>query len=232
MNFDQFVLHEDNHLLVINKPAGLLVQGDKTGDNPISELAKDYLKEKFNKPGNVFIGVPHRLDRPTSGCLVLTRTSKALSRMTKIFADREIVKEYWALVSPPPKNNEANLIHYIEKNESKNKVICYSHPTNKSKHAELSYKVLNRTGTEALLSINLKTGRKHQIRAQLSKTGIKIVGDLKYGYSLPNSDKSICLHCRSLSFTHPVSKEVLKIVSPLPEISEWNLGHQYLEKQS
>ena len=224
MKLESRILYEDNHLLIINKPAGMLVQGDSTGDIPISEWAKAYLKKKYNKPGNVFIGVVHRLDRPTSGCLILARTSKALSRMTKIFAERAIRKTYWAIVSPPPYKNKDSLIHYIEKRENVNKVVCSRAPAPKAKEAVLDYRKIKIVGSQAVIEIELKTGRKHQIRAQFSSTGSKIVGDLKYGYPYANDDKSICLHCRSVGFTHPVSKKYLEIRAPIPQISEWDIA--------
>jgi 23S rRNA pseudouridine1911/1915/1917 synthase len=224
MKLESRILYEDNHLLIINKPAGVLVQGDSTGDIPISEWAKAYLKKKYNKPGNVFIGVVHRLDRPTSGCLILARTSKALSRMTKIFADRAIKKTYWAIVSPPPYKNKDSLIHYIEKREDVNKVVCSRSPAPKAKEAILDYRKIKIVGSQAVIEIELKTGRKHQIRAQFSSIGSKIVGDLKYGYPYANDDKSICLHCRSVGFTHPVSKKYLEIRAPIPQISEWDIA--------
>ncbi len=225
MNIGEYILYEDNHLIIVNKPAGLLVQGDDTGDAPLSELTKKYIKEKYHKPGNVFTGVIHRLDRPTSGCIVLARTSKALSRMTRLFADRSIKKTYWAVVSPLLNRKRDTLIHHIEKREDKNKVICSQVSNFRTKEAELSYKTLKTIGTQAIVEIELKTGRKHQIRAQMSAIGSIVVGDLKYGYPYPNDDKSICLHSRSLAFIHPVSQNYMEIKAPLPKIREWEVAY-------
>ena len=215
------ILYEDNHIIIINKPSGLLVQGDATGDVPLLELLKAYLKKKYNKPGKVFLGTIHRLDRPASGCIVYAKTSKALTRMTQLFAKREIKKEYLALTAKANIPSEGTLINYIAKQTSKNKVVCLDKQTPESKKAELKFEVMVKFSDSLLLRVDLKTGRKHQIRVQLSKMGCPIAGDLKYGFDKPNSDKSICLHCLSLDFIHPVSQNSIKVISPLPAIKEW-----------
>jgi len=222
MNSPVDVLYEDNHIIVCNKPAGMLVQGDSTGDIPLLEHLKTYIKKKYNKPGNVFLGTVHRLDRPTSGCIVFAKTSKALSRLTQMFAKREIEKIYWALTSKTNIPTNGALVHFIEKNASKNIVLCHNSETKTSKRAELEYKIIRKLRSSLFIEVNLKTGRKHQIRAQLSKIKCPIVGDLKYGFDKPNRDKSICLHCRSLSFIHPVSKKSIEVKAKLPEIPEWS----------
>ena len=214
-------MDEDNHLIIVNKPAGVLVQEDETGDKPLWDLAKEFLIEKYNKPGAAFVGMVHRLDRPTSGCVIFTKTSKALVRMQKIFAERQIRKEYWALTKKKSIPLSDTLVNYILRSEKENRVKCLERHVQESKYAELSYEILAVFNDLQLLKVKLKTGRKHQIRAQLNKIGCPIVGDLKYGYQQPNSDKSICLHCKSLSFVHPVRREPLTVESELPDITEW-----------
>ncbi len=215
------ILYEDNHLIVINKPAGILVQGDKTGDEPLTEYIKKYLKKKYNKPGNVFLGLPHRLDRPTSGVLVLAKTSKALTRLNKIFQNNEAKKIYWAIVDKKPPKNTDILEHYLKKNQQKNKSFAYEKPIKGSKKAILEYKLKAKSDHYYLLEITLHTGRHHQIRAQLAKIGIHIKGDLKYGARRSNPDGSIALHARSISFIHPVKKEPMTFIAPVPEDKLW-----------
>lgn len=225
--FHQQVLHEDNHTLVINKHSGQLVQGDKTKDKSIIDLAKFYLKEKYNKPGEVFCGLVHRLDRPTSGVLVLARTSKALSRLSEQFKGREVQKIYWAIVERKPKEKEGTLINFLKKNEKQNKSYVYDKEVNGSKRAELDYKLLASSEKYHLLELTLKTGRHHQIRVQLSHIGCIIKGDLKYGAKRSNKDASISLHARKLSFTHPTTKEQVLTVAPVPQDNLW----QFFEKE-
>ena len=223
MNIDASnIVYEDNHLIVVNKPAGILVQGDKTGDKPLIDKVKEFLVLKYNKPGAAYVGMVHRIDRPTSGCVLFTKTSKALPRMQKLFADRQIKKVYWALTTQRPIPESDTLVNYILKSNQLNRVDCYDREIRNSKYAELTYRVLALLDKNQLLEVELITGRKHQIRAQLNKIGCSVVGDLKYGYQKPNADKSICLHCKSLSFIHPVSKEPLSINSELPDVPEWS----------
>ncbi|MGE0930174.1 RluA family pseudouridine synthase [Peijinzhouia sedimentorum] len=212
------ILFEDNHLLAVNKPAGLLVQGDDTGDRTLLDLAKDYIKEKYNKPGNVYIGLPHRLDRPVSGVVLLAKTSKALERLNKIFKTREVEKIYWALVEKRPNEVEGRLTHYLVKNAKLNITRAYSSERSESKYADLSYSLLKEAGGKFLLEVKPVTGRPHQIRVQLASMGCSIVGDLKYGSPKPNRDASICLHARSLKLVHPVTKEKICIEANPPAI--------------
>jgi 23S rRNA pseudouridine1911/1915/1917 synthase len=217
------VLYEDNHLLAINKPIGVLVQGDSTGDVPLVELGKDYIKHKFNKPGAVFLGVVHRLDRPVSGVVVFARTSKALARMNELFREKETRKTYWALVQTKPIQHAGTLIHWLVKDELKNKTTAYSKLHPEGLKSELSYKLIASRGEFHLLEVNPVTGRPHQIRVQLASMGCPIVGDVKYGYKHPLPDASIALHARQLEFIHPVQKNGLTIKAPLPEVTWWNL---------
>lgn len=217
------ILYEDNHLIVINKKVGDLVQGDKTGDLPLNEIAKQYIKDKYHKPGNVYLGVVHRLDRPTSGVVVFARTSKALSRLNKMLREKKIQKTYWAIVKGTPKIKQQSLTHYLIKNPKNNKSTAYDIEKNESKKAILHYQLLQSFDKYSLLEINLETGRHHQIRAQLSKIGHPIKGDLKYGFNRSNKDGGIHLHARQISFTHPVSKETISIVAPLPNGPLWSL---------
>ncbi len=211
------VIYEDNHIIAVNKTTSEIVQGDKTGDVPLSEIVKSWLKEKYNKPGNVFIGVTHRLDRPVSGLVLFAKTSKALTRLNEMFRMGEVKKTYWAVVKNPPVQPEAELIHYIVRNEKQNKSFAYDTEKPNSKKAILSYKVIARSDRYYLLEIDLKTGRHHQIRCQLAKIGCPIKGDLKYGFDRSNKDGGISLHARKISFIHPVSKQETEIVAPLPD---------------
>lgn len=215
------VVYEDNHIIVVNKSASEIVQGDKTGDTPLSETVKLYLKEKYNKPGNVFIGVTHRLDRPVSGLVVFAKTSKALSRLNEMFRLNQVKKTYWAIVKERPEAEEGELVHYMVRNEKQNKSYAYTKETKDSKKAVLNYKVIGRSANYYLLEVDLKTGRHHQIRCQLAKMGCPIKGDLKYGFARSNPDGSICLHARKISFVHPVSKELIEIKAPLPAGNLW-----------
>jgi len=216
------ILHEDNHLIVINKRVGDIVQGDKTGDKPLSEVIKEYLKEKYNKPGEVFLGVVHRLDRPTSGIVVFARTSKALTRLNEMFSNRETQKTYWAIVKNRPENTEATLVHYLKRNEKNNTSKAHLKEVPESKKASLEYKIIKELDNYFVLEINLHSGRHHQIRAQLAAIGCPIKGDLKYGFDRSNSDGGIHLHARKLVFIHPVSKENIEIVAPTPNDAIWN----------
>ncbi|WP_235298859.1 RluA family pseudouridine synthase [Portibacter marinus] len=215
------IIYEDNHLIAVNKRGGELSQKDKTNDDSLIEKVKAYLKIKYNKPGEVYLGSIHRLDRPTSGVIIYARTSKALTRMNDIFKKRNLTKKYLALVNRKPPEIKAKLEHYLEKNHIKNKsFVTHSKNTN-AKKAELEYEVLSEVNGAFVLSVNLLTGRHHQIRCQLAAIGCPIIGDLKYGHQKANSDKSICLHCSELSFTHPVKKELLLIRAKVPDIPEW-----------
>ena len=215
------VIYEDNHLLVVNKRSGILVQGDITGDRPLVDLCKDYIKEKYAKPGEVFLGLVHRIDRPVSGVVAFARTSKALSRMNKLFKERETIKTYWAVVDEKPARESGTLLHWLVKDEKKNKTTVYSRETTGALRSELSYKTLGSERNQYLLEVKPLTGRPHQIRVQLSSMGCSIVGDVKYGATEPNSDASICLHSKSLEFIHPVKKVLLKVSAPLPRRNEW-----------
>ena len=216
------VVYEDNHIVVVNKTSSEIVQGDKTGDTPLSEMVKQYLKEKYNKPGNVFIGVTHRLDRPVSGLVVFAKTSKALPRLNEMFRNGEVKKTYWAIVKECPKETEGELVHYLVRNEKQNKSYAYDKEVKNSKKAVLHYKLIGHSQNYYLLEVDLKTGRHHQIRCQLAKMGCSIKGDLKYGSPRSNPDGSICLHARTVQFVHPVSKEMIRLTAPVPEGNLWN----------
>ncbi len=216
------VLHEDNHIIVVNKRAGDIVQGDKTGDKPLSDVVKSYLKDKYNKPGNVYLGTVHRLDRPTSGLVIFSKTSKALPRLNKMFATKDITKTYWALVKNKPKKDSDRLVHWLKKNPKNNKSYAHSTEVKDSKKAVLSYQIIKKLDNFYLLEITLETGRHHQIRTQLSTIGCPIKGDLKYGFDRSNKDASISLHARNIKFIHPVSKEELDITAPLPKDPVWD----------
>ena len=215
------VVYEDNHIIVVNKTASEIVQGDKTGDTPLSEMVQLYLKEKYNKPGNVFIGVSHRLDRPVSGLVVLAKTSKALARLNDMFRNGDVKKTYWAIVKERPKELEGELQHWLVRNEKQNKSYAYDKEVKNSKKAILCYKLIAHSVNYHLLEVDLKTGRHHQIRCQLAKMGCPIKGDLKYGSPRSNPDGSICLHARRVRFIHPVSKQEIDLTAPLPQGNLW-----------
>ncbi|WP_147678760.1 RluA family pseudouridine synthase [Algibacter pacificus] len=216
------VLYEDNHIIIVNKRAGDIVQGDKTGDKPLSEVVKEYIAQKYNKPGNVYLGVVHRLDRPTTGIVVFSKTSKALPRLNKLFVEKDAKKTYWAVVKNAPPKRTDTLIHWLKKNSKNNKSYAYIKEVSNSKKAILHYKILKKLDRYILLEINLETGRHHQIRSQLSTIGCQIKGDLKYGFDRSNKDASIHLHARQLSFIHPVKKEPINIIAPLPKDPVWD----------
>ena len=225
------VLYEDNHIIAVNKTCNEIVQGDKTGDTPLSEIVKAYIKDKYNKPGEVFLGVTHRLDRPTSGVVLFARTSKALTRLNEMFKEKSkvesqktkdyIKKTYWAIVQGAPKQAEARLENWLIRNEAQNKSYITKPNTNNAKQAILEYKTLVRGENYTLLEINLETGRHHQIRCQLAAIGCPVKGDLKYGAKRSNPDGGICLHARKIEFIHPVSKENICITAPVPNDSLW-----------
>ncbi len=221
LDISKIVLYEDNHLLIVNKPSSEIVQGDKTGDIPLSEKVKLYLKEKYSKPGNVYLGVVHRLDRPTSGALIFARTDKALGRLNAMLREHKIKKTYWTIVEKPPKIPESTLRHYLKKNPKNNKSYVVSKNTEGALEAILNYKVVANSDKYSLLEIELQTGRHHQIRAQLSHIGCIIKGDLKYGAKRSNEDASICLHARYLNFIHPVRKQEIQITAPVPKNRLW-----------
>lgn len=216
------VLFEDNHIIIVNKRAGDIVQGDKTGDKPLSDVVKEYIKDKYNKPGNVYLGTVHRLDRPTTGLVIFAKTSKVLPRLNKLFLSKEIKKTYWAIVKNEPIKHEDTLINWLIKNPKNNKSRAYSKAVSESKKAILHYKVIKKLDNYFLLEINLETGRHHQIRVQLSNIGCAIKGDLKYGFDRSNKDASISLHARHIEFIHPVKKEPISIDAPLPNDAIWN----------
>ena len=216
------VLYEDNHIIVINKRPGDIVQGDKTGDTPLSEVVKEYIKDKYNKPGKVYLGVVHRLDRPTSGIVIFARTSKALPRLNQLFKDRDAKKTYWALIKNMPPKEEDTLTHFLKRNPKQNKSYAHIKEVPESKKAILDYKIIQKLDNYFLLEIDLHTGRHHQIRSQLSAIGCPIKGDLKYGFDRSNKDASISLHARKLSFKHPVKDLELNIIAPAPNDLIWN----------
>lgn len=210
------VLYEDNHLIIINKPGGALVQGDKTGDAPISDDVKQYIKQKYNKPGDVFLGLIHRLDRPVSGIVIFARTSKALARMNEMFKDKEVQKTYWAVVQNPPKEVSGTITTYTIKDSTVLKARVFSKEVPKSKICILDYKIIQESDRYFLLEVHPHTGRYHQIRSQLSFIGSPIKGDIKYGYPRTNPNGCIQLHARKVEFVHPVSKELIKVTAPVP----------------
>ncbi len=215
------VIYEDNHLLIVDKAPGVLVQGDKTGDKPLLDHCKDYIKEKYEKPGAVFLGSVHRLDRPVSGAVIFARTSKGLERMNKLFKDRKVNKTYWAIVKNKPPKNEDKLVHWLVKDSKANKTAAYSDSESGGQKAELRYKVLGRLNDHYLLEVRPLTGRPHQIRVQLASIGCPIRGDVKYGFNRSNPDGSINLHARALDFIHPVTKEPVKVVAGVPRNDFW-----------
>lgn len=215
------VIYEDNHLIAVNKTCREIVQGDKTGDTPLSEILKAWLKEKYAKPGNVFVGVAHRLDRPVSGLVLFAKTSKALARLNEMFRTGDIKKTYWAIVKNSPPTEEGTLEHWLVRSEKQNKSYAYTEEKPNSKKAILHYKLLARSDNYYLLEVDLKTGRHHQIRCQLAKMGCPIKGDLKYGSERSNKDGGISLHARKAQFIHPVSKEPVEIVVSVPDDSLW-----------
>ena len=216
------VLYEDNHIIAVNKTCNEIVQGDKTGDTPLSETVKAYIKDKYNKPGEVFLGVTHRLDRPTSGVVLFARTSKALTRLNEMFKSHEQIKKtYWAIVQGAPKMPEARLENWLVRNEKLNKSFIAKQGAKDAKQAVLNYKTLVRGDNYSLLEVDLETGRHHQIRCQLAAIGCPVKGDLKYGAKRSNPDGGICLHARKIEFIHPVSKENICITAPVPNDSLW-----------
>ena len=223
------VVYEDNHIIIVNKQSGEIVQGDKTGDRPLSDMVKDYIREKYNKPGAVFLGVVHRLDRPVSGLVVFARTSKALARLNRMFAEGQVHKTYWVLVGNDKldsDNNWRTLTHWLTRNEQQNKSYAYDHEVPHSKKATLRYRMLNQGDRYTLLEVQLLTGRHHQIRCQLAAMGAPIKGDLKYGAKRSNTDGSISLLSHRMEFVHPVSHETIAVEAPLPDDALWQaLAH-------
>ena len=216
------VVYEDNHIIIVNKRSSEIVQGDKTGDRPLVEEVKEYIKEKYHKPGNVFLGVVHRLDRPVSGLVVFARTGKALARLNEMFRTKEVKKTYWAIVGNCPASSEGELCHWLVRNEKQNKSYAYDAERPGAKQAILDYRLIGRSDRYYLLEVDLKTGRHHQIRCQLAKIGCPIKGDLKYGAPRSNPDGSISLHARRVRFIHPVSKKEICVEAPLPEDRLWH----------
>ena len=220
------ILYEDNHIIIVNKAVGEIVQGDKTGDKPLSEIVADYLKEKYHKPGAAFVGVPHRLDRPTSGVVVLAKTSKALERLNDMFRRGDVEKTYWAIVGNRPAEDEAELTHWLVRNEQQNKSYAYDRERPGSKQAVLDYRLLVSLTNYHLIEVELKTGRHHQIRCQLAKIGCPIKGDLKYGAPRSNPDGSISLHARRVRFVHPVSHADIDVIAPVPDNALWRAAEE------
>lgn len=216
------VLYEDNHIIVVNKRAGDIVQGDKTEDKPLSDVVKEYIADKYDKPGNVYLGVVHRLDRPTTGLVIFARTSKVLPRLNALFVSKDIHKTYWAIVKNEPPKTSDTLMHWLKKNPKNNKSYAFSKEVKDSKKAILHYKLLKKLDNYYLLEINLETGRHHQIRSQLATIGCIIKGDLKYGFDRSNPDASIHLHARDISFVHPVTNKTINITAPLPKDAVWD----------
>lgn len=225
------ILYEDNHLVIVNKHAGENVQGDSSGDFPLVEKVREYIRQKFDKPGNVFCGLIHRLDRPVSGVIVFARTSKALTRMNKLFAEKHPRKIYWAVVEKAPKEKSGTLLHHLERNEKQNKTYAYNEARKHTKEARLHYRQLLSSDHYTLLEVALETGRHHQIRAQLAAMGCIIKGDLKYGAKRSNPDGSIYLHSRELEFEHPTSKEQVKVTAPVPKDNLWQWFESEIQKR-
>lgn len=217
------IIYEDNHLIIVNKSCGEIVQGDRTGDKPLVEMVKDYLKMKYGKPGNVFCGVIHRLDRPVMGLVVFAKTSKALSRMNRLFQEREVRKIYWAITRNKPVEKEGTLTNYIYSVEKNNKSYISSSPENGALKAVLDYRVISESDNYHLIEVELHTGRKHQIRVQLSSIGCPIKGDLKYGYQRSNPDGGISLQSHQIVFVHPVSGELIDVTAPVPKENLWEV---------
>ena len=217
------ILHEDNHLIAVNKKSSEIVQGDRTGDKTMPDEIKAYLKNKYNKPGNVFCGVIHRLDRPTSGVIVFARTSKGLERMNKQFRDKMTTKTYWAILETKPPQTKGKLVHFLKKNEKQNKSYVSNKDIKGAKEAILSYTLISSSDRYHLVRVVLETGRHHQIRAQFSSIGCCVKGDLKYGGKRSNQDGSICLHSRELKFNHPTTQEEICITAPIPDNTFWNI---------
>ena len=224
------VVYEDNHIIIVNKQSGEIVQGDKTGDRPLSDIVKDYIKEKYQKPGAVFLGVVHRLDRPVSGLVVFARTSKALTRLNKMFAEGEVHKTYWALVKNAPQKTEDTLTHWLVRNEKQNKSYAYATEKPNAKKAILKYRLIGKSDNYSLLEVQLMTGRHHQIRCQLAAMGCPIKGDLKYGAPRSNPDGSISLLSHRVEFIHPVSKEQITVEAPLPDDQLWQAFAIFFQK--
>jgi 23S rRNA pseudouridine1911/1915/1917 synthase len=228
---DLQILYEDNHIIAVNKRPSDIVQGDKTGDKTLADKVKAYIKIKYNKPGEVFLGVVHRLDRPVSGVILFARTSKSLTRLNQLLKDHEIKKTYWAVVKNPPPLQAGHLVNYLTRNEAKNKSFISTFPGNTTQKAELLYKLLAKSDKYYLLEINLLTGRHHQIRAQLSYIGSPIKGDLKYGYARSNPDGSIHLHARRITFLHPVKNITIDITANPPSETVWDFFYRSQEQQ-
>jgi len=226
------VLFEDNHIIIVNKKAGDIVQADVYDDKTLRDEVKDYIKEKYNKPGNVFLGVVHRIDRPVTGAVIFARTSKALARLNDMFRNRNLQKIYWAVVDQAPPKDEDYLVNYVRKDITKNKSFITAETNPDAVRAELSYKLLAASDRYFLLQVELFTGRHHQIRTQLASVGCRIKGDLKYGFPRSNPDASIHLHARSLKFQHPVSKEEVSIVAPTPNEPLWNFFAEMMSKKT
>jgi 23S rRNA pseudouridine1911/1915/1917 synthase len=226
------ILFEDNHLIIFNKQPSQIVQGDKTGDTPLSDLLKAFIKERDKKPGNVFLGVVHRIDRPVSGVVIFAKTSKALTRLNEMIKEGQIHKTYWAVVKNPPPEPIGHLVHYLKKNEEKNKSFSSDKEVKGSRKAELTYQTIGRSQNYFLLEVNLLTGRHHQIRSQLSKIGCPIKGDLKYGFDRSNPDGSIHLHARSIEFIHPVSKAAVHVIADPPDDNLWASFLQQVKNSS
>ena len=222
------ILFEDNHLIIVNKHSGDIVQSDKTGDKPLVDKVKDYIKEKYKKPGDVFLGIPHRIDRPTTGIVIFCRNSRSLERINQMFKDKAISKTYWAIVKDKPPADSGKLIHYMKRNEQQNKSYATEDPKPGSQLAELDYRIIAQSDRYFLLEIDLHTGRHHQIRAQLSRIGCPIKGDLKYGFDRSNEDASISLHARKVALLHPSKKELMEVVAPVPDDKLW----KYFESQT
>lgn len=226
------ILFEDNHLVIVSKHSGDIVQSDKTGDQPLVDKVKEYIKKKFNKPGEVFLGIPHRIDRPTTGIVIFCRNSRSLERINQMFKDKSIRKTYWAIVKNRPPKNSDKLIHYLKRNEQQNKSYASEDQKTGSQRSELDYKVIAHSDRYYLLEIDLHTGRHHQIRAQLAKIGSPIKGDLKYGYERSNEDGSISLHARKVEFLHPSKKIPLTIVAPVPADKLWQHFESETDRKS